>query len=239
MRDAQAARANAESARVGRVAVGLHLAHDFTDAWATDGSKKRAWHRGKWQTRVACGAVSGIEPSAPAWFGEPAEEGVRRGLGAGMCGQRLPACYEVVDAELHAILMALQKTGDKEAPEERRCLILSDSLTALEMVERAWRGDITWHGPRSGRAAVLHAINSARARLALVVTMWTPAHRGVAANAYADADGRPYQNLRIRHTIVLDDPFEDPPGLQVCRECGSPRVHSPCNRSRHLIAAAV
>ena len=37
------------------------------------------------------------------------------------------------------------------------------------------------------------------------------------SNAYADADGRPYQNLRIRHTIVLDDPFEDPPGLQVCR----------------------
>ena len=26
------------------------------------------------------------------------------------------------------------------------------------------------------------------------------------SNAYADTDGRPYQNLRIRHTIVLDDP---------------------------------
>ena len=30
------------------------------------------------------------------------------------------------------------------------------------------------------------------------------------AEAYADADGRPYQNIRIRHTIVLDDPFDDP-----------------------------
>ena len=35
------------------------------------------------------------------------------------------------------------------------------------------------------------------------------------SNAYADSDGRPYQNVRIRHTIVLDDPFDDPPGLQV------------------------
>ena len=35
------------------------------------------------------------------------------------------------------------------------------------------------------------------------------------SNAYADSDGRPYQNIRIRHTIVLDDPFDDPPGLVV------------------------
>ena len=35
------------------------------------------------------------------------------------------------------------------------------------------------------------------------------------SNAYADGDGRPYQNIRIRHTIVLDDPYEDPPGLIV------------------------
>ena len=35
------------------------------------------------------------------------------------------------------------------------------------------------------------------------------------SNAYADPDGRPYQNIRIRHTIVLDDPFDDPPGLEM------------------------
>ena len=35
------------------------------------------------------------------------------------------------------------------------------------------------------------------------------------AEAYADADGRPYQNIRIRHTIVLEDPFDDPAGLVV------------------------
>ena len=28
-----------------------------------------------------------------------------------------------------------------------------------------------------------------------------------------DAAGRPLQNVRVRHTIVLDDPFPDPPQL--------------------------
>ena len=32
-------------------------------------------------------------------------------------------------------------------------------------------------------------------------------------DAYCDEKGRPWQNIRIRHTIVLDDPYEDPPGL--------------------------
>ena len=30
---------------------------------------------------------------------------------------------------------------------------------------------------------------------------------------YCDEQGRPYQDVRIRHTIVLDDPFPDPDGL--------------------------
>ena len=30
--------------------------------------------------------------------------------------------------------------------------------------------------------------------------------------AYCDENGRPWQNIRIKHTIVLDDPFEDPKG---------------------------
>jgi peptidyl-prolyl cis-trans isomerase-like 4 len=32
---------------------------------------------------------------------------------------------------------------------------------------------------------------------------------------YADKENRPFQNIRIKHTIVLDDPFEDPEGLIV------------------------
>ncbi|KAL2523871.1 Peptidyl-prolyl cis-trans isomerase CYP59 [Abeliophyllum distichum] len=31
--------------------------------------------------------------------------------------------------------------------------------------------------------------------------------------AYVDANGRPYKNIRIKHTYILDDPFDDPPQL--------------------------
>lgn len=30
-----------------------------------------------------------------------------------------------------------------------------------------------------------------------------------------DESSRPYQDIRISHTIVLDDPFDDPKGLEV------------------------
>src|SRR5271167_5181516 len=33
-------------------------------------------------------------------------------------------------------------------------------------------------------------------------------------NAYCDEKGRPYRDIRLKHTIVLEDPFPDPPGLQ-------------------------
>ena len=32
-------------------------------------------------------------------------------------------------------------------------------------------------------------------------------------DAFCDDKGRPWQNVRIKHTIVLDDPFDDPPHL--------------------------
>lgn len=31
--------------------------------------------------------------------------------------------------------------------------------------------------------------------------------------AYCDENGRPWQNIRIKHTTVLDDPFDDPEGM--------------------------
>lgn len=32
---------------------------------------------------------------------------------------------------------------------------------------------------------------------------------------YCDAHHQPYKDIRIYHTIILDDPFDDPPGLQI------------------------
>ena len=34
-------------------------------------------------------------------------------------------------------------------------------------------------------------------------------------DAYCDKQGRPYKDIRILHTIILDDPFDDPKGLVV------------------------
>ncbi|KAI5294933.1 Peptidyl-prolyl cis-trans isomerase cyp6 [Ascosphaera acerosa] len=34
-------------------------------------------------------------------------------------------------------------------------------------------------------------------------------------NAFLDDQGRPLKDIRIRHTVVLDDPYDDPPGLVV------------------------
>lgn len=42
-------------------------------------------------------------------------------------------------------------------------------------------------------------------------------------NAVCDEQGKPYKNIRINHTIVLDDPFEDPPGLEALVANSSPR----------------
>jgi peptidyl-prolyl cis-trans isomerase-like 4 len=32
-------------------------------------------------------------------------------------------------------------------------------------------------------------------------------------DAYCDDKGRPYRDIRLKHTIILEDPFPDPPGL--------------------------
>jgi len=34
-------------------------------------------------------------------------------------------------------------------------------------------------------------------------------------NTITDTEGRPYQDIRITHTVVLHDPYDDPPGLQL------------------------
>lgn len=39
---------------------------------------------------------------------------------------------------------------------------------------------------------------------------------GTINEAYCDKEGRPFQDIRIYHTVILDDPFPDPDGLCVC-----------------------
>ena len=48
--------------------------------------------------------------------------------------------------------------------------------------------------------------------------------------AFCDKEGKPYQDIRILHTIVVDDPFEDPPGLVVPERSPSPPAPSATDR---------
>jgi hypothetical protein len=52
--------------------------------------------------------------------------------------------------------------------------------------------------------------------------------------AYTDDKGRPYRNIRIKHAVVLEDPFEDPPGLLV-----PPRYDGCSFACMHCVAACV
>lgn len=40
--------------------------------------------------------------------------------------------------------------------------------------------------------------------------------------AICDGENRPYQDIRITHTVILDDPFEDLKGLDIPRRSPSP-----------------
>ena len=40
--------------------------------------------------------------------------------------------------------------------------------------------------------------------------------------AYVDKNGRPHQNIRIKHTVIIEDPFDDIPGMSVPSRSPSP-----------------
>ncbi|KAI8982748.1 cyclophilin-like domain-containing protein [Trametes punicea] len=48
-------------------------------------------------------------------------------------------------------------------------------------------------------------------------------------DVFVDQDGRPFKDVRIRHVEILEDPFEDPPGLVVPE---SPPTRPPDNSTR-------
>jgi len=43
-------------------------------------------------------------------------------------------------------------------------------------------------------------------------------------DAFIDDQGRPLKDIRIRHTVILDDPFDDPPGLNIPPESPLPTL---------------
>ena len=99
---------------------------------------------------------------------------------------RQPAHYEVVDAELAAILMVLKETAQHADAKTRRCLIMSDSASALRMIEYAWRARSRGTYAMGDRGGMLEAICTYREQIELAVLVYVPAHRGFSGNSYAD-----------------------------------------------------
>ena len=99
------------------------------------------------------------------WMGETMEEWHGRRIASGMRCMRLPAHYEVVDAELAGIMMALRETAGKTESKERRVLIMSDCVGAIQLVERAWRAPNRRTYATKARGAMLEAINTYREKL--------------------------------------------------------------------------
>ena len=57
---------------------------------------------------------------------------LRLAFGQGLWGGRLPDDWQVIDAEMYAVLAYLRKMATAEDAADRRCLVLSDCKPALQ-----------------------------------------------------------------------------------------------------------
>jgi ribonuclease HI len=188
--------AEKESGEAMRVTMDLHAVHMFTHAFATDGSKAEGR-----MGRTAFGLWSGADMEK--WGAERDEardalitddEIERKAVGEGLEGGRLPATWEVVDAEMYAVFRALLRVYREAVSESGeagakacRVLVLTDCQSAMGQIERAWRQGEMRHESKGDRRAMLEAICRVRAKLGVCVLCYVPAHEGCSPNEYADA----------------------------------------------------
>ena len=141
-------------------------------------------------------------------------------MAAGFGGGKLPDSWSIADAECYAILAYLKRVVDEPgagggAPtaaelKERRVLVMSDCVPAMQQVEKAWRQEHVEGMRRWDRGGILEAINTLRAQLGEVVCLWTPAHAGISCNAAADAAAKAH--------LQAGDDGEMEPVTEVVRE---------------------
>ena len=99
---------------------------------------------------------------------------IKEAVGNGMRGGRLPDTWEIVDAEMYAIRMtlvrAIERAEDSEEKEgegkQCRVCIVSDSETAIKVMEAAWRkGSVDVRDVRRERAAMIQEVCRLRAKI--------------------------------------------------------------------------
>ena len=163
----------------------VHMQHNFTHAAACDASLQPIDGR----RILGVGIYEGAQPDKLGLT--PLTDAEK--IGEGMWGWAVPTGWEIMDAEMYAVLCYMRKVVAE--PEymsgtpihERRILILSDCMSALHLIEEAWRRPTAVTGRNTSNGAMLEEICSIRRRVGLVVTMYLPGHRGMVANEYADA----------------------------------------------------
>ena len=190
-----------------RRTVALHLRDRFTDVFATDGSMGggRAAY-GVWAgpARVVEGRGTDDEES---------EEEVEIRMRAGMVGGALPAGWGVTEAEMAAVIRALQIARDKDTGDGpgRRVLICTDSQATMKAMEAAWRkGRHT--GEREDRKGLVATMVELRREISqqrdngeergFVRMVYTPGHRGIAPNAVADAIAKSYLGAGLDEDVI-------------------------------------
>jgi len=90
----------------------------------------------------------------------------------GLWGGRLPDDWQVIDAEMYAVLAYLRKMATAEDAADRRCLVLSDCKPALQQIEAAYRKG-SLEGLREwDRGGMLEGICRYRAQLESVTFLW-------------------------------------------------------------------
>ena len=117
-------------------------------------------------------------------------------IGRGIWGGALPGSWEIVDAEMYAIYSFLRTKADETETtlQPHRCLVMSDSETALKEIERAYRGRTRGETNRSAlNAAVQAQIDIIQRHGGYVIFIFTEGHAG-------NARPIPWRTRRQRHT---------------------------------------
>ena len=176
-----------ETAHALAASLDLHAHHHFTHAAAVDGScKEEVGDDGKYRRFLAYGVFEGMH---------------RMDDGGGLWGGRVDADLEIADAEMAAIHAYMAEVVRREGQHasEARLLVQSDCLGVLDAIESAWQRHDATALPKMDRGAMLESICRLREQLGRVVFLFTPSHRGIAPNAYADAAAKSHL-----HAPLLD-----------------------------------